>query len=57
MTFALWSCEKTLPESVQERAKGLQSVGRSLQHNDGEGELRDVLLKGQVRSTVTMASN
>jgi hypothetical protein len=48
MTFALWSCEKNLLKSGQERAKGLQSVGRSLQHNDGEGELRDILLKGQI---------
>jgi len=46
--FTFGSKGKNLLEFWQEWAKVFQAVGLGLEHDDSDGELRDVLLKGQV---------
>ena len=46
--FAFAHFQKQLLQFGQKRSKVFQAVGRGLQHDNGDGELRNVLLKGQI---------
>jgi hypothetical protein len=46
--LAFWSVRKFLLKLSYQRSKVLQTIGRRLKNDHGDGELRERLLKGQV---------
>ena len=46
--FAFAHVQKQLLQFGQKWSKVFQTVGRGLQHDNGDAELRNVLLKGQI---------
>ncbi len=46
--LAFWSVRKLALELGHQRSKVFQAIGRRLKNDHGDGELRELLLKGQV---------
>jgi len=46
--FTFTHVQKELLQFGQKWSKVFQAIGRGFQHDNGDGELRNVLLKGQI---------